>query len=186
MSFNHEGKWWKIDHFWCIYRYAITIQLLNLEQWWVMYSDSVPETGPPSIYGSAGWMRILTNDSQTHIKVDETWCTTSYSRGKVEWAGRGAGGSVKNDIVTTRPQSFLIFDLHLTSVVSVHLIVGYEGHTWWVYLVKNMMYFVNISHDPVNSNPKFTTSCRDPPAKTCIQDCDKICFWNPKWGIHLR
>ena len=29
-----------------------------------------------------------------------------------------------------------------------------------------MMYFVNISHDPVDSNPKFTTSCRDPPAKT--------------------
>ena len=28
------------------------------------------------------------------------------------------------------------------------------------------MYFVNISHNPMNSDSKSTTSCRDPPAKT--------------------
>ena len=27
------------------------------------------------------------------------------------------------------------------------------------------MYFVNISHNPMNSDPKSTTSCRDPPTK---------------------
>ena len=29
-----------------------------------------------------------------------------------------------------------------------------------------MTYFVNISHNPMNFDPKFTTSCRDPPSKT--------------------
>ena len=31
---------------------------------------------------------------------------------------------------------------------------------------QKMTYFVNISHNPMNFDPKFTTSCRDPPSKT--------------------
>ena len=29
-----------------------------------------------------------------------------------------------------------------------------------------MTYFVNVSYNPMNFDPKFTTSCRDPPSKT--------------------
>ena len=33
-------------------------------------------------------------------------------------------------------------------------IIGMSNQKW--------IYFVNISHNPMNSDPKYTTSCRDP------------------------
>ena len=42
------------------------------------------------------------------------------------------------------------------------MIVGYEGYILLVCLIEKLIYFVNISHNPMNSDPKYTTSCRDP------------------------
>ena len=42
------------------------------------------------------------------------------------------------------------------------VIVGYEGYILLVCLIKKLIYFVNINHNPMNSDPKCTTSCRDP------------------------
>ena len=45
------------------------------------------------------------------------------------------------------------------------MIVGYEGYILLVCLIKKWIYFVNISHNPMNSDPKYATSCRYPPLK---------------------
>ena len=44
------------------------------------------------------------------------------------------------------------------------MIVGCEGYIprGIASLIEKLIYFVNISHNPINSDPKYTTSCRDP------------------------
>ena len=82
----------------------------------------------------------------------------------VIWMVKGYTGIPRIDETVLEKSTYR--ELHLIKILVTHLIVGYEGHTCWVCLVKKLMYFVNISHNPMNSDPKFTTSCRDPPAKT--------------------
>ena len=45
------------------------------------------------------------------------------------------------------------------------VIVGYEGYILLVCLIKKLLYFLHINHNPMNSDPKYATSCRDPLVK---------------------
>ena len=45
---------------------------------------------------------------------------------------------------------------------SRRVIVGYEGYILLVCLIQKLTYFVHISHNPMNSDDKYATSCRDP------------------------
>ena len=45
---------------------------------------------------------------------------------------------------------------------SRRVIVGYEGCILLVCLITKLLYFAHINHNPMNSNPKYATSCRDP------------------------
>ena len=52
---------------------------------------------------------------------------------------------------------------------SVYIFFSVRVHVFQRPCTKICTYDIGSStpgHDPVNSNPKFTTSCRDPPAKT--------------------
>ena len=43
--------------------------------------------------------------------------------------------------------------------------VGYEGHILFVCLIEKWIYSVHIKFNPMNSDPKYATSCRDPLVK---------------------
>ena len=55
-----------------------------------------------------------------------------------------------------------ILGVPLNRGTSRRVIVGYEGCILLVCLIKKLLYFVHINHNPMNSDPKRVTSCRDP------------------------
>ena len=105
-----------------------------------------------------------------HIIDLVTFDPNKYLTGEGVKIGSGIWKKVKWDLLNNPWMYFQCFvhlrkvysQLHLIKDLATHLIVVYEGHTWWVCLVKKLMYFVNISHNPMNSDPKSTTSSRDP------------------------
>ena len=47
----------------------------------------------------------------------------------------------------------------------VQTFVGYEGHILFVCLIEKWIHSVHIKFNPMNSDPKYATSCRDPLVK---------------------
>ena len=67
--------------------------------------------------------------------------------------------SVKKVLLVGGNHSYgVLLGVELNWDTRTHLIVGYEDHKSKVCLVKKLMYFVHMDHNPMNSNPKFTTS----------------------------
>ena len=58
--------------------------------------------------------------------------------------------------------TLMVLGVQLNPEPADGVIVGYEGYILLVCLIQKLIYFVNISHNPMNSDPEYTTSCRDP------------------------
>ena len=72
----------------------------------------------------------------------------------------------------------IVLGVKLTWGQLLCVIVGYEGYISWICLMKTLMYFVHINHNPMNSNPNGATSRWDPLIKTTRIVI--ILFFSPK------
>ena len=60
----------------------------------------------------------------------------------------------------------ILLGAQLNRGTSSYLITGYEDHTCRILIIKKLIYFIHMNHNPMNSNPKFATSCSYELAKT--------------------
>ena len=75
-------------------------------------------------------------------------------------------GSPISKVTVILPLLPILLGVELNRGTRALAIVRYEGYIYWVWLIKKLRYFVHMDHNPMNSNPKYTTACWDPLVKT--------------------